>query len=94
MLNVNQIQLDGWVLLTHLDNNSTTVWGTVLLNDLRCGRHANVASRLQKSNLIPLTNLKILSGKTMAIKVSESKIVKGMGYCFKHMALVVNKRGS
>lgn len=30
----------------------------------------------------------------MAIKVYESKILKRMGYCFKHMALVVNKRGS
>lgn len=94
MLNVNQNQLDGWVLLTHLNNNSTTVWGTVLLNNLRCGRHANVASRLEKFNLIPLTNLKILSGKTMAIKVYESKFLKRMSYSFKHMALVVTKRGS
>lgn len=59
MLNVNQIQLDGWILLTHLDNNSTAVWGTVLLNNLRCGRHAKVGSRLEKCNIIPLTNLKI-----------------------------------
>lgn len=94
MLNVNQIQLDCWVLLTHLDNSSTTGWGTVLLNNVRCGHHANVGSRLERCNLIPLINLKILSGKTMVIKFYGSKILERMGYCFKHMALVVNNRGS
>lgn len=53
MLNVNQIQLDSW---------------TVSLNHLRCGHHENVGSRLEKFNLIPLSNLKILSGENYGYK--------------------------